>query len=53
VKRIQEGVLTLGSFYFLPLPILRPFDKLRIVVLASFVPDYSGVAVPDSHGVPL
>jgi hypothetical protein len=22
------------------------------VDLASFVPDYSGVAVPDSHGVP-
>ncbi len=26
---------------------------LRVVDLASFVPDYSGVAVPDSHGVPL
>ena len=25
---------------------------LRAVDLASFVPDYSGVAVPDSHGVP-
>jgi hypothetical protein len=24
----------------------------RKVVLTSFVPDYSGVAVPDSHGVP-
>ena len=25
---------------------------LRVVDLASFVPDYSGVAVPDFHGVP-
>ncbi len=25
---------------------------LRAVDLASFVPDYSGVAVPGSHGVP-
>jgi hypothetical protein len=29
VKRIQAGVLTLGSSYSLPLPILRPFDMLR------------------------
>jgi hypothetical protein len=29
------------------------FDRLRIVAIASFVPDYSGVTVPESHGVPL
>ncbi len=34
--------------------ILRPTQDsgLRTVDLASFVPDYSGVAVPDFHGVP-
>ncbi len=38
----------------LPLPIFCPFNELgfQIVDLAGFVPDYSGVAVPDSHGVP-
>ena len=30
VKRVQAGVLTYGSPYSLPLPILRPFDKLRV-----------------------
>jgi len=55
VKRIQAGFLAYGSSYSLPLPI--PFDPStssgsRTVDLASFVPDYSGVAVPDSHGVP-
>jgi hypothetical protein len=63
VKRIQAGFLAYGSSYRLPLPILCPFDMrstepvevsgLRPVDLASFVPDYSGVAVPDSHEVPL
>jgi hypothetical protein len=54
VKRIQAGFLAYGSSYSLPLPILDPSASsgLRIVDLASFVPDYSGVAVPDSHGVP-
>jgi len=59
VKHIQAGFLAYGSPYSLPLPALRPFglssaerSGLRAVDLASFVPDYSGVAVPDSHGVP-
>jgi len=25
----------------------------KVVALAGFVPDYSGVAIPDSHGIPL
>jgi len=33
-------------------PESRETRDQRIVGLASFVPDYSGVAVPDSHGVP-
>ncbi len=63
MKRIQAGFLAYGSSYrglksfvlqaSLPLPVPRPFDKLGTVDLASFVPDYSGVAVPDSHEVPL
>jgi hypothetical protein len=32
--------------------LLAPSRSLRPVGLASFVPDYSGVAVSDSHGVP-
>jgi hypothetical protein len=65
VKRIQAGVLTYGSSYyglkssyFRPLCPFPSFDPstssgFRIVALANFVPDYSGVAVPDFHGVPL
>ena len=41
------NLLTAPFIYSLLLPI--PF---RTVDPASFVPDYSGVAVPDSHGVP-
>jgi hypothetical protein len=62
VKRIQAGILAYGSSYSLPLPThltFRPFDKLRAqgsglraVVPVSFVPDHSGVAVPESHGIP-
>jgi hypothetical protein len=55
VKSIQAGLLAHGSFYSLPLPILQPLRNLkalRTVDPASFVPDHSGVAVPDSHGVP-
>jgi len=32
---------------------LPTHSRLRTVAPASFVPDYSGVAVPDFHGVPL
>ncbi len=66
VKRIQAGFLTYGSSYcglasFLPSRPPCPFpsfdlpthSRLRTVAPASFVPDYSGVAVPDFHGVPL
>jgi hypothetical protein len=59
VKRVQARLLTLGSTYrawvcstdqaSLPLP--AP-TSVRTVATASFVPDYSGVAVPDFHGVP-
>ena len=41
-----------SSQYFRPPCPFPSFNSLRIVDLASFVPDYSGVAVPDSHGVP-
>jgi hypothetical protein len=46
-----------SSSYFrppCPFPSVGPATRsgLRIVDLASFVPDYSGVAVPESHGVP-
>jgi hypothetical protein len=65
VKRIQAGFLAYGSSYCglkssstfrpsCPFPSFDPSTSsgFRIVDLAGFVPDYSGVAVPDSHGVP-
>jgi hypothetical protein len=64
VKRIQAGFLADGSSYLarnLPFtagllapshPAPSTCSRIRVVDLASFVPVYSGVAVPDSHGVP-
>ena len=54
MKRVQAGILAYGSSYSLPLPTLylSTNSRLRAVDLASFVPDYSGVAVPDSHEIP-
>ena len=40
-----------SSSYFRPPCPFPSCTSRRIVDLASFVPDYSGVAVPDSHGV--
>lgn len=64
VKRIQAGFLAYGSSYLAcslspasgllapshPAP--SASSGLRVVDLASFVPDYSGVAVPEFHEVP-
>ena len=47
--RIKAGLLALGSFYFLHLPIsLIP----ETVVFADFVPDHSGGTAPDFNGIP-
>jgi hypothetical protein len=47
VKNIQAGFLTLGSSYFLRLPIFILAWDDRQWSVASFVPDYSGGSVPD------